>query len=108
LLNLITRTIVPYIYQEDRIGNGSQSGLGDTTFSAFFTPKEPTHGGLIWGIGPDIYFPTATRSALGAVLDLVNSICQVSRLFSQARAKAQRTEGDAERFAPLMLEKLTL
>jgi hypothetical protein len=64
--NLITRTIVPFIYQERRIDLGSQSGLGDTTFSAFLSPKEPGPGGFIWGIGPDFYFPTATRSDLGA------------------------------------------
>jgi hypothetical protein len=61
--NVITRTIVPYIYQEDRIGTGSQSGLGDTTLSLFLSP---TNSGLIWGIGPDFYFPTATKSLLGA------------------------------------------
>src|SRR5215831_1157297 len=64
--NLITRTIVPYIYQENRIGTGSQSGLGDTTESLFLSPKEPGPGGLIWGIGPDLYFPTATTGLLGA------------------------------------------
>src|SRR5262245_16353672 len=50
--NLITRTILPYIYQEERIGTGSQSGLGDTTMSLWLSPKEPTPGGLIWGLGP--------------------------------------------------------
>ena len=64
--NLITRTIVPYIYQENRIGNTSQSGLGDSTMSLFFSPKKPGPGGLIWGIGPDFYFPTATDLLLGA------------------------------------------
>jgi hypothetical protein len=64
--NLITRTIVPYVYQEDRIDRTSQSGLGDTTESLFFSPKNPTSGGLIWGLGPDLYLPTATESILGA------------------------------------------
>lgn len=64
--NLITRTIVPYIYQENRIGNTTQSGLGDTTLSMFLSPKNPGPGGLIWGIGPDFYLPTATDSLLGA------------------------------------------
>jgi hypothetical protein len=64
--NVVTRTIVPYIYQSDRIDNGSQSGLSDTTLSLFLSPKNPTHGGLVWGIGPDFYFPTATESDLGA------------------------------------------
>src|SRR5262245_10932470 len=31
--NLITRTIVPFIHQEDRVGDSSQTGLGDTTLS---------------------------------------------------------------------------
>jgi hypothetical protein len=64
--NLISRTILPYIYQSDRIGTSSQSGLGDTTESLFFSPKNPTSGGLIWGVGPDLYFPTATMTVLGA------------------------------------------
>jgi hypothetical protein len=62
--NVITRTIVPYIYQEDRIGTGSQSGLSDTTMSLFLSPTNTAP--FIWGIGPDFYFPTATRSDLGA------------------------------------------
>jgi hypothetical protein len=64
--NLITRTILPYIYQENRIGDTNQSGLGDTTLSMFFSPKEPGPGGFIWGVGPDIYLPTATDELLGA------------------------------------------
>lgn len=64
--NLITRTILPYIYQEDRIGDSSQSGLGDTLLSLFLSPKEPGPGGLIWGIGPALYIPTATDHLLGA------------------------------------------
>lgn len=64
--NLITRTIVPYIYQHDRIGDTSQSGLGDTTESLFFSPKNGGAGGIIWGVGPDFYLPTATEAALGA------------------------------------------
>jgi hypothetical protein len=64
--NLITRTIVPYVYQHDRIGTGDQSGLEDTTLSLFLSPKNPTSGGLTWGIGPELYFPTATESLLGA------------------------------------------
>src|SRR4030095_12844003 len=64
--NLITRTILPYIYQEDRIGTSSQSGLGDTLLSLFLSPKTPGPGGLIWGIGPALYIPTATDHLLGA------------------------------------------
>lgn len=65
--NLITRTIMPIVYQEDIFpGAGSQFGLGDTSLSLFFSPKEPTAGGLIWGVGPILLLPTATDSLLGA------------------------------------------
>jgi len=65
--NLISRTILPVIYQEDIVpGSGSQFGLGDTTLSLFFSPKKPAAGGVIWGVGPILYFPTATDSLLGA------------------------------------------
>jgi hypothetical protein len=64
--NLISRTILPYIHQNDVIGNTTQSGLGDTTESLFLSPKNPGPGGLIWGVGPDFYLPTATESLLGA------------------------------------------
>jgi hypothetical protein len=64
--NVISRTILPYIYQHDVIGTTTQSGLGDTTESLFFSPKKPAFGSLIWGVGPDLYIPTATESLLGA------------------------------------------
>jgi hypothetical protein len=61
---LILRTIVPIAYQEDVTGPGeTQFGLGDTTQSFFFSPAKP--GGIIWGAGPVLYYPTATDEALG-------------------------------------------
>jgi len=63
--NLISRTILPVISQHDMIGTSSQSGLGDTTQSLFFSPKKPTHGGWIWGAGPAFLIPTATDDLLG-------------------------------------------
>ena len=64
---LISRTIVPITYQEDIVrGSGSQFGLGDTVQSLFFSPKKPTDGGLIWGVGPVILLPTSTENLLGA------------------------------------------
>jgi hypothetical protein len=64
--NLITRTIIPVIKQEDiSPGAGSQFGLGDINLSLFFSPKKPTSGGLIWGVGPVLLLPTATDSLLG-------------------------------------------
>lgn len=63
--NLISRTIVPYVYQEDVIGTSSQSGLSDIVQSLFFSPKAPTDSGWIWGAGPVLLLPTATDDLLG-------------------------------------------
>lgn len=63
--NLISRTIVPVVWQNDIAGNsGTQFGLSDTTQSLFFSPKEPTSGGIIWGVGPAMLLPTGTDSLL--------------------------------------------
>lgn len=65
--NLIVRTIVPVVTQDDIVpGTGSQSGLGDTTQSFFLSPQAPGPGGLIWGVGPVVLWPTATESELGS------------------------------------------
>ena len=65
--NLISRTIVPVISQDDIFpGAGSQFGLGDINLSLFFSPKKPTSGGITWGVGPVLLLPTATDSLLGA------------------------------------------
>ena len=64
--NLISRTIVPLISQDDIFPEaGDQSGLGDILQSFFFSPAQPTAGGLIWGAGPVLLFPTATDDLLG-------------------------------------------
>ena len=64
--NLITRVIMPVIYQDDVFGNsGSQFGLGDMTPSFFFSPKEPVHGWIL-AAGPVLLLPTATDELLGA------------------------------------------
>ncbi len=64
--NLISRTIVPVIWQEDVAGpSGTQFGLGDTVQSLFFSPKAPGPGGIIWGAGPVIMLPTGTDPLLG-------------------------------------------
>ena len=64
--NLITRTIVPVIWQDEIVpGAGSQFGLGDITVSMFASPKKPTNG-VIWGVGPILYLRTATDELLGA------------------------------------------
>jgi hypothetical protein len=48
------------------IGTSSQSGLSDTVQSFFFSPKEPTRSGWIWGAGPVFLLPSATDDLLGA------------------------------------------
>lgn len=64
--NVISRTIIPVIWQDDVAGDsGSQFGLGDVLQSFFFSPKQPTAGGLIWGVGPAFLLPTATDPLLG-------------------------------------------
>lgn len=63
--NLITRTIVPFIYAESPITGGSdKSGLGDIVQSFFFSPKAPV-GGWIVAAGPVMLYPSATDQALG-------------------------------------------
>jgi len=59
--NVISRTILPVVSQDGVIpGEGSQFGFGATTQSFFFSPKDPTRAGLIWGVGPVFLIPTAT------------------------------------------------
>jgi hypothetical protein len=64
--NLITRTIVPLIDQQDiPVPGQNASGLGDLTASQFFSPKAPTAGGWLWGAGPVELLPTASETLLG-------------------------------------------
>jgi hypothetical protein len=64
--NLISRTILPIIDQEDVPASGmSESGIGDIVQSLFFSPKEPTSKGIIWGAGPVFLIPTASEDVLG-------------------------------------------
>ena len=63
--NLISRTILPIVDQQDLFpGAGSQTGLGDTVQSLFFSPVAPTAGGWIWGAGPVFLLPTGTDDLL--------------------------------------------
>ncbi len=63
--NLITRVIVPFIHQQDVVGNSTQTGLSDTLMSLFLSPAEPVNG-ITWGVGPALLFPTATDDLLGS------------------------------------------
>jgi len=65
--NLISRTILPVIDQEDiPIDGAGESGLGDISQSFFFSPKKPTSNGFIWGVGPILLLNSATDKALGS------------------------------------------
>jgi hypothetical protein len=64
--NLISLTIFPIVYQDDTLpGGGDQFGSGDTTQSFFLSLKEPFHG-LVRGLGPVLYLPTASDDRLGS------------------------------------------
>lgn len=59
--NLISRTILPIISQDDVIPGTDQSGFGDIVQSVFFSPKAPTASGIIWGVGPAAILPTGSN-----------------------------------------------
>jgi hypothetical protein len=63
--NLISRTIVPVIY-EPYISptTGNATGLGDAQIALYLSPATPKDS-IIWGVGPAIAFPTATERYLG-------------------------------------------
>lgn len=64
--NLISRTILPFIDQRRMAPGGvaDKSGMGDITQSLFFSPKQPTAGGWIWGAGPVLLIPTGSDDLL--------------------------------------------
>ncbi|WP_328701293.1 transporter [Sedimentitalea arenosa] len=54
--NIITRTIIPYVWQKDVIPGTSQSGFGDILASAWYS--RTTEDNLTWGVGPAVRIPT--------------------------------------------------
>jgi hypothetical protein len=63
--NVITRTIIPIIDQEDLPVEGKgESGVGDVVQSFFLSPKAPVNGWVL-GAGPVLLWPTATEDELG-------------------------------------------
>ena len=64
--NLISRIIMPIIYQNDVFPGSNEFGLGDINPTFFFSPRKPGANGLIWGAGPVFLLPTATDDRLGA------------------------------------------
>jgi hypothetical protein len=65
--NVISRTVLPIVAQDEIYpGAGSQSGLGDTVQSVFFSPKATTASGWVWGAGPVFLLPTGADDLLTA------------------------------------------
>lgn len=63
--NIIVRTIVPVIEQNDVPVKGQgESGVGDIVQSFFFSPKELV-GGWVLAVGPVGLYPSASDKALG-------------------------------------------
>lgn len=56
--NIVTRTIIPYVWQEDVIPGTKQEGFGDVLVNAWYS--ETTESGLTWGAGPILRIPTGT------------------------------------------------
>ena len=62
--NLITRTILPVVFQPDYAATGSTDGIGDINVSLFMSPAKP--GKVIWGLGAALAFPTGSPVTLSA------------------------------------------
>jgi hypothetical protein len=63
--NLITRTIIPLVYQPGFMpGESGSFGLSEINFTAFLSPANP--GAFMWGIGPAASFPTSTSANVGS------------------------------------------
>jgi hypothetical protein len=64
--NLIARSIVPIIAQDNVFPGKSESGLGDITEEVFFSPQKPNAWGMIWGVGPVFFLPSGSDPHLSA------------------------------------------
>lgn len=63
--NLITRTVIPVIWQPALTPDESgTNGIGPTQFSAFFSPSNSQ--GTVWGVGPIAQLPTNSSLKLGS------------------------------------------
>lgn len=62
-INLINRIIIPVITQPSYVENRSSTGFGDTSYSAWLSPKKSQK--IIYGIGPVFQIPTSTGDEFG-------------------------------------------
>jgi hypothetical protein len=62
--SLITRTKLPaYSQPPKKLGDSWESGLGNGYTTFFLSPARGE--GFYWGVGPVLYYPSATNTALG-------------------------------------------
>jgi hypothetical protein len=64
--NVLSRTVLPIIDQDDVVPGERESGIGDTLQSFFFSPVKPTDNGWLWGVGPVVSLDTASDDQLGS------------------------------------------
>jgi hypothetical protein len=63
--NVITRAIIPLVYDPALIPGGNElGGIGDISVAFYFSPAKVS-GSLIWGIGPAFTLPSANHETLG-------------------------------------------
>jgi hypothetical protein len=60
--NLLSRTTIPVVYQQNLYARTTQTGLSDSTESLFISPVHTKS--LIWGTGPIFLVPTGTNGLL--------------------------------------------
>ena len=103
---MITRTIVPVISQPKFTPNDDREfGLGDTVFTAFFSPRNRDWwlGDWLWGAGPAVLAPTSTDQRLGlgewggglsAVLLTIQGRWVIGSLFSNIWSFSEDSAGN--------------
>ena len=62
---LVTRTIIPVVYNGAAAPDDSEWGVADTSVTGFFTPKKTGESGIVWGVGPTVLVPTSTNDSMG-------------------------------------------
>ncbi len=64
--NLLSRTIIPFLYEDDVLADSSSSsGLGDITQSFFLSPEIASKDDWAWGVGAIVSLPTASKDEFG-------------------------------------------
>ena len=63
-INLINRVILPVITQPSSYEDKSSTGIGDTSYSAWLSPKKASK--IIYGIGPVFQIPTSSGREYGS------------------------------------------